>query len=122
MSSWIHTTRGRPRAATRTVPRRGPRLTGRAAGLLAVVLVLAMTLVVPLRQYAAQRERVAELSARVDALSKANARLERRIVQLRDPAYLERLARECLGMVKPGEIAFVTVPGKGGRPRPAPAC
>ena len=26
---------------------------------------------------------------------------------------LERIARECLGMVKPGEIAFVVVP-KGG--------
>jgi cell division protein FtsB len=104
------------------VPRRGPRLTGRAAGLLALVLVLAMSLVVPLRQYATQRSRVAELAAKVDALSRANARLERRITQLRDPAYLERLARECLGMVKPGEIAFVTVPEQGERSAPGHPC
>jgi cell division protein FtsB len=104
------------------VPRRGPRLTGRAAGLLALVLVLAMSLVVPLRQYATQRARVAELAAKVDALSRANARLQRRVIQLRDPAYLERLARECLGMVKPGEIAFVTVPKQGERSAPGHPC
>jgi cell division protein FtsB len=106
----------------RTVARRGPRFTGRAAGLLAVVLVLGMSLVVPLRQYATQRARVAELETRVDALTKANQRLERRIVELRDPAYLERLARECLGMVKPGEIAFVTVPKDGKRSTSGRAC
>jgi cell division protein FtsB len=104
------------------VPRRTPRLTGRAAGLLAVVLVLAMSLVVPLRQYASQRARVAELAARVDTLNRANARLERQLDRLRDPAYLERLARECLGMVKPGEIAFVTVPKKGARSGPGHRC
>jgi len=107
---------------SRTVPRRRPRLTGRAAGLVAVVLVLAMSLVVPLRQYAAQRARVAELEEKVASLNSANADLEARIDQLKDPAYLERLARECLGMVKPGEIAFVTVPKGGGRPGPGPSC
>ena len=29
---------------------------------------------------------------------------------LNDPRTLERLARECLGMVRPGQIAFVTIP------------
>jgi cell division protein FtsB len=81
-----------------------------------------MSLVVPLREYLAQRARVAELSARVDVLSRANTRLQQRVVQLRDPAYLERLARECLGMVKPGEIAFVTVPKEGGRSAPGHRC
>jgi cell division protein FtsB len=121
MSTRIHTVRGRPRAA-RTVPRRGPRLTGRAAGLLAVVLVLAMGLVVPLREYAEQRAQVVALAARVDALNRANARLERRVIQLQDPVYLEQLARKCLGMVKPGEIAFVTVPKSGGRSQPGHPC
>ena len=121
MSSRAHTVRG-SRPASRTVPRRTPRLTGRAAGLLAVVLVLAMSLVVPVRQYVSERARVAELAARVDALNEANARLEAQLVRLRDPAYLERLARECLGMVKPGEIAFVTVPKKGERSSPGHRC
>jgi cell division protein FtsB len=37
---------------------------------------------------------------------------------MRDPAYVERFARECLGMIKPGEIPFVVVPkhGKAGAP------
>lgn len=110
------------RGAGRTVPRRSPRLTGRAAVLVAVVLVLAMSLIVPLRQYAAQRARVAELEEKVASLNTANARLERQIERLKDPKYLERLARECIGMVKPGEIAFVTVPKDGGRPGPGPDC
>jgi cell division protein FtsB len=33
--------------------------------------------------------------------------LERRIELLNDPEHLERLARRCLGMVRPGEILFV---------------
>ena len=43
------------------------------------------------------------------------AELERRIADLNDPSTLERLARECLGMVNPGEIAFVPIP-KGRAP------
>jgi cell division protein FtsB len=121
MSSRAQTVRGSG-AASRTVPRRTPRLTGRAAGLLAIVIVLTMSLVVPLRQYISQRARVAELAARVDALNRANARLEKQLDRLQDPHYLERLARECLGMVKPGEIAFVTVPKKGAPSAPGHRC
>jgi cell division protein FtsB len=40
---------------------------------------------------------------------------------LRDPGFLERLARQCLGMVKPGEVAFVVVPVQGA-PAPPPEC
>jgi cell division protein FtsB len=45
-----------------------------------------------------------------------NEVLNARIFQLKDPAYLERLARECLGMVAPGETAFVMVPEQGPPP------
>jgi cell division protein FtsB len=96
------------------------RPTGRAAVLAALVLVLAMALMVPLRQYMEQRSRVAELEAKVQLLQRERNRIEGRIERLRDPEYLELLARKCLGMVKPGEVSFVTVP-KGGRPA-APDC
>ena len=43
----------------------------------------------------------------------ANLRAE--ISRLHDPAELERLARECLGMVGPGEVAFV-MPGRTANP------
>jgi cell division protein FtsB len=47
-----------------------------------------------------------------------NARLEDRIDLLNDPRYLERVARQCLGLVRPGETAFVMVPTHGALPSP----
>ncbi len=65
--------------------------------------------------YQVQRE-VASLSRERDELRQGNAVLREEIRLLRTPAYIERLAREQLGMVKPGEIAIMLV-----RPTPAPA-
>ena len=47
------------------------------------------------------------------------ASLQADIVRLHDPAEKERLARECLGMVHEGEIAFVTG-SRTGNTEPAP--
>jgi cell division protein FtsB len=74
--------------------------------------------VVPLQQYLEQRSEIVSLEQQVDTLTHERTRLEHRIERLRDPEYLELLARKCLGMVKKGEIAFVAVP-KGGEPHPA---
>jgi hypothetical protein len=52
---------------------------------------------------AAARERLAELRA-------DNGRMEQHLERLRDPNYVERLAREKLGLVRPGEIGYVVVP------------
>jgi cell division protein FtsB len=92
--------------------RERPRLTGRAAGLLVVLVVLGLLLLVPARQYLAQRGRIAELDRQATELEEQNDALRARIASLHEPAELERLARECLGMVRPGEIALV-VPGGG---------
>jgi cell division protein FtsB len=46
----------------------------------------------------------------MEGLQRRNAALDHRIDRLHDPRYLELLARECLGMVKKGEITFVVVP------------
>jgi cell division protein FtsB len=94
-------------AGTRTLERDRPRLTGRAAGLLVVVATLALLSLVPARQFLAQRGRIADLERQADLLERQNGDLRMQIVQLKDPAELERLARECLGMVRPGEIALV---------------
>ena len=94
------------------------RLTPRAAVLAVIVLVLATAAMVPLRRYFAQQARMDTLERRVDTLQRERERLEAEIVRLNDPEYLEELARKCLGMVRPGEISFVTVP-EGGKPRPA---
>jgi cell division protein FtsB len=96
------------------------RISPRAAGLAAIVIVLLIASIVPIRQYLAQRAEIEGMQQRIEQLEAQRQRLEGRIEQLHDPEYLERMARECLGMVKPGEIAFATVPEDGkGRP---PAC
>lgn len=93
-----------------------PRLTRRAAGLAAVVLLLALSLIFPLRQYLAQRGEMQELQRQIHRLEQEREVLESKVDLLRDPEYLERIARECLGMVKPGEIAFIAVPEDGAPP------
>jgi cell division protein FtsB len=99
------------------IPRMRPRLTRRAAVLGAVILILAATAIVPFRQYLTQRSEIGSLERKIEALIQERNRLEVRIEQLNDPKELERIARECLGMVKPGEIAFVAVPKSGRLPK-----
>jgi cell division protein FtsB len=105
------------RAARATRARR-VRLTARAS-VLAVVAMIVLTLsVAPLRTLLDQRSELSTLEQQTKDLAFDNAVLEARIAELNDPAYLERLARECLGMIKPGETAFVLIPRKGSPPSP----
>jgi cell division protein FtsB len=94
------------------------RLTARAAMLAMVALILLTLAVAPLRTLIDQRARLGQLERQADDLTDRNAALEERIGRFNDPAYLERLARECLGMVRPGETAFVMVPKRGAPPTP----
>jgi len=105
-------------ARTQALPRSRVRLTARAA-ILAVLIVLAFAVsLVPIREYLAQRAQIARLENQTSMLSTANRQLENRVAALHDPQELERLARACLGMIRPGETAFVVVP-KHGAPQPA---
>lgn len=83
-----------------------------------VALTLVTLAVAPLRALLDQRANLVELEQQADDLVSRNAALEARIERFNDPVYLERLARECLGMVKPGETAFVIVPARGAPPSP----
>ena len=105
-------------SAVRARPRL--RFTPRAAVLTVLVVALLFYLLVPLRTYMEQRSRLNQLSNRVELLQKQNAELESKIERYKNRRYLEAQARECLGMVKPGEIPFLIVP-KGGTP-PPPRC
>jgi cell division protein FtsB len=100
--------------------RTASRFTGRPAILSVVVLGLLIAAIFPIRQLLGYRSLNAHLTREVQVVERRIAQLDRRIAQLHEPAYLERLARECLGMVKPGEVPFVVVP-KGGGAKPA-AC
>lgn len=96
---------------TATGPR--TRISARASVLLVVVLILGALSIAPMRAYLSQRERLAQLERQAERLEAHNLELERQIARLHDPVFLERLARQCLGMVHPGEIAFVTVSREG---------
>jgi cell division protein FtsB len=102
-----------------TADRSRPRLTGRAGFLLILLTFLAVFAAAPSRMYLSERGHIAELQRKTQGLERANAALQADIVRLHDPAEKERLARECLGMVQGGEIAFVTG-ARTGNTEPAP--
>ena len=110
----------RDRATTRP-QRRGARLTARATILFSLVIGILVLSIAPAQMFFEQKAELARLERQAAALERTNDTLAARAEQLRDDAFLERLARQCLGMVKPGEIAFVVVP-KEGAPAPPPEC
>jgi cell division protein FtsB len=115
-------TRGRTAGAPpggRAAKRR-THLTPRAAVLLFTLLVLGLFAISPIRSYFAQRAQLAALEHQAEDLDQQVRDLRSQIAGLNDPSTLERLARECLGMVRPGQIAFVTIP-KHAAPTP-PDC
>lgn len=86
------------------------------AGLaLVLITVAAMTNVLPLRQIVEQTQEVDAARARLTALTDQNGLLEDQVAALSTPTEIERLAREQLGYVRPGEKAFVVV-----EPEPGP--
>jgi cell division protein FtsB len=99
---------------------RTARLTPRASIVGFVVFVAAIFAVAPARAYLEQRAQRNQLVHQVTQLQEQNAVLQHQLDQLHDPTELQRLARECLGMVDPGQIAFVPVP-RGEAPTP-PNC
>jgi cell division protein FtsB len=94
--------------------RQGARLTPVGAALVFVIVVLLFALAVPVRTLMQQRADLARIQRDEHTLEQRNHVLQQQIARLNDPVHLERLARECLGMVRPGEIPFVLV-GDDGR-------
>ena len=106
--------------AFRTAERPPARLNARAVALLLIALAVMLLAIAPLRGYLDERGQLKELQDQTTSLEQQNQALQTRIDQLSDATFLERIARECLGMVKPGETAFVVVPAHG-KPDP-PDC
>ena len=76
---------------------------------LLLVGLAVVTNVVPYRQIVEQNRQVAEAAAELAALREENALLAARRDALKTPVEIERLAREKLGYVRPGEIAYVVL-------------
>jgi cell division protein FtsL len=95
-------------------------LTPRGALLLLVMFALAATAVYPLRQYVSQADRIQRLQDKQRALQAENQRLEQQRARLKDPAYVEQLAKRDFQLVEPGEEAWL-VTGTPPTTAPAPA-
>lgn len=76
-----------------------------------LLAVLAMMIIGPLQSYTAAAERVHDLEAARADLERTVDDLEDRQRRLHDPEEIELLARERLGLVKPGEISYVVTDG-----------
>jgi cell division protein FtsL len=72
------------------------------------------------RVYLLDRQ-IADLERTHSSLIEENQRLREQIRLLQQPSYIERVAREQLGLVRPGEIAVVLVPKPTPDPTPKPA-
>jgi len=102
------------------IRRVGGRFTTRAAILAVIVAGLLLASIPVFTRFFSMRAQQSSLQHQVTVLEQENQQLAAKIKRYDDPAYIEQLARECLGMVKPGEVAFTMVP-RHGTPRP-PSC
>ncbi|MGI9578780.1 MAG: FtsB family cell division protein [Microthrixaceae bacterium] len=72
----------------------------------AAVLILAP----PVRGWWSQRQDIDDARAELAAMEADNAALEQRLGRVSDPAELERIARDQLGLVREGEESYVILP------------
>lgn len=77
--------------------------------------VLLMSALYPIRQYVGQKSHVRELVAQERRLSEKISELRRQQGLLLSDDEIERIAREDLGMVRTGEVAFAILPGSENR-------
>ena len=104
-----------PKPVVKAQPRR-TQLTSRAVVLGLLICAMTLALTYPLRQFVRQRGEVADLRLQLRRQEQQVTDLEARRRQLADPAYVEKLARERLHFVRPGEVGYIAIP-----PTPAPA-
>jgi len=101
----------------------GPPAQTRISGLLAsvgvrrvlfslIAIIFVQQAAGPVQAWFAQRSQLVTLRAEVAAREAAVSDLKQQAARMRDPAYVEALARTRLHMVKPGERSFIIVGGK----------
>ncbi|MCX4823627.1 septum formation initiator family protein [Streptomyces sp. NBC_01142] len=88
---------------------RRSRLTGRAAFLALIVCSLVVALAYPMRQYVSQRADIADQERRIDEAREVVEQLRDEKARLQDDMYIQRLAREHLHLVHPGETGYIMI-------------
>lgn len=74
-----------------------------------VVMLAIVTNVVPFRQVVDQRTEIKQARDQLAMLVAENATLTQQVGALETPIEIERIAREKLGYVRPGETSFVVI-------------
>ena len=102
-----------PRAQRRRAQRaQNNRYRPHAAALGLIVVALLVSSLYPARTLVSKRHRVEALRNESAALDRKIAELRQRRDALQTDEEVERIAREELGMIRPGETAFALVPPK----------
>jgi cell division protein FtsB len=89
----------------------------------ALLGVIALSVVMvsgPAQRYLESSDRVDALQAKAEALEAENERLQQRREDLNDDEYVELIAREQQGFIRPGEVPYTLVPPEVERPRISP--
>jgi cell division protein FtsB len=85
------------------------RFTSRAAVLAVVLCAIALSLAYPVREYIAQRRQIEVLQAQRAAIVAQLHQLEGEQRRLKDPAYIEQLARDRLHLCPRGQTCYVVI-------------
>ncbi|MCA1833654.1 MAG: septum formation initiator family protein [Actinobacteria bacterium] len=108
-----------PRAQRRKTQReQNKKYRPHAAALGLIVVALLVSSLYPARTLVSRRQRVAALRGESAALDRKIAELRARRDALQTDEEVERIAREELGMIRPGETAFAVLPAASPQPRP----
>ena len=93
----------------------------RGAVVATLIAVLLMSALYPIRQYFGQKSNVHALIAQQEQLQQRITVLRHQQNLLVSDDEVERIAREELGMVRPGEVAFAVLPSDAQKRRAAAA-
>ncbi|MFP4660664.1 MAG: FtsB family cell division protein [Halanaerobiales bacterium] len=61
------------------------------------------------RQIQELETRINQLEEKINAASERNGELQKELANINNPEYIERIARDELGLVKPGELLLIPV-------------
>ncbi len=67
------------------------------------------------------RQEAKAMERRIDQLKRENRQLGQQLDYYRSDEYVEKVAREELGLVRPNDVAVIVVPSDGPRTSPMPA-
>ncbi len=77
--------------------------------LIIVIIIFSFRLFMNMRKVNEMEQRLDRLSQEYEEKIEQNQELKEEIERVKSPAYVEKVAREELGLVKPGEILLIPV-------------